>query len=377
MSVSKKERLAWLRLYRSQNIGPVTFKRLISKYKTAIDAIEALPEINARGGSKKKLKIYSEEDALREIDKVKKLGGRFCLSCDADFPDQLASIEDAPAVLCLLGGGNIQKNENVIGIVGARNASLNGRKFTEKLAKDLVAENITVVSGLARGIDTAAHNGSLEAGTLAVVAGGVDVVYPQENTKLCEEIKENGLIISENPLGVKPTAHHFPRRNRIVSGLSNGVVIVEASIKSGSLITARVAAEQGRDVYAVPGFPNDPRSAGPNKLLKDGAILLESAQDVLNQLQSPQLIPQELFDNISDQEEFSIDNSDVENVEKEREKIISLLSHVPISVDEIVRACHVSVSGVQSVLLDLEVAGRLQRLPGNRIGLIDSGLSVK
>ena len=367
--VTQKERLAWLRLYRSDNVGPVTFRRLISKYKTAEKALEALPEISLRGGKKRAIRVFEEDRALQEIESVKKLGGRFCLSCDTDYPSALRAVEDGPAVLTLLGRGNISQKNPVIGIVGARNASLNGRRFTEKLAKNLSENGVIIVSGLARGIDTAAHTGSLSTETWAVVAGGVDVVYPRENQKLYDEIKERGLIISENPLGVHPTARHFPRRNRIVSGLSQGVAVIEAGVRSGSLITARMAAEQGRDVYAVPGFPGDPRSAGPNKLLKDGAILLQTADDILDQIAHPQIIPKLLFDGITEQEEFS-ENDEIEE-KIDQEKIISMLSHVPTPIDEIVRACHVSISGVQSVLLDLEIAGRLQRLPGNRVGLVN------
>lgn len=378
MSVAKSERLAWLRLYRSQNVGPVTFRRLIAKYKTAEKSLEALPELNSRGGNKKKINIYSEEQALQEIDAVKKFGGRFCLSCDDDYPEALSATEDVPAVLTVLGKGSLSEEKSVIGIVGARNASLNGRRFTERLAKDLGEKDIRVVSGLARGIDTAAHIGALPYQTWAVVAGGADVVYPKENQKLYDDILEQGgLIIAENPLGVQPTPQHFPRRNRIVSGLSSGVAIIEASVRSGSLITARLAAEQGRDVYAVPGFPGDPRAAGPNKLLKDGAIMLERADDILEQLAMPKAMSQLLFDRVSKQEVFENEcgfSEEIDEVEIQ-DNVLAMLSHVPISVDEIVRACHVSISGVQSVLLDLEIAGRLERLPGNRVGLLNIGES--
>ncbi len=373
MTVSQKERLAWLRLYRSETVGPITFRRLIARYKTAEKSLDALPELSSRGGRKEGVRLCSESEAHKEIEAIQKLGGRFCLSCDEDYPSDLAAIEDAPAVLTCVGQGNIQQDKPIIGIVGARNASLNGRRFTEKLAKELSAHEIIIVSGLARGIDTAAHKGSLKAGTWAVVAGGVDVIYPQENAKLYEEIKEQGLILSENKIGTQPTARHFPRRNRIVSGLSKGLAVVEASMRSGSLITARLAAEQGRDVFAVPGFPGDPRASGVNKLLKDGAILLENAQDILDQLAHPRLIEPCLFDQLGAQEEFEPEESKV--LEIDHEKVISFLSHVPTPIDELVRACHVSVSGVQSVLLDLEIAGRLQRLPGNRVGLVNKGES--
>ena len=378
MSVAQKERIAWLRLYRSPNVGPITFKRLIAKFGSAEKALEALPDMALRGGKNKTPKapkVYTEEEALAEIREVKKLGGRFCLSCDDDYPESLLAIEDTPAVLTLLGRGKIDDIKPNIAIVGARNASINGRKFTHKLAKQLGEGGVNIVSGLARGIDSAAHEGALNTGTWAVVAGGADVVYPRENQGLYEKILKDGLIISENKLGTSPAAHHFPRRNRIVSGLSLGTVIVEANTKSGSLITARMAAEQGRDVYAVPGFPNDPRAGGPNKLLRDGAILVESAEDILSQIASPKMIQPIMFDAINQQEELvqGVDLDCEKNTALDADDVVSMLSHVPISVDEIVRACHVSVSEVQSVLLDLEIAGRVERLSGNRVGLVDAG----
>ncbi len=365
------ERLDWLRLSRSESVGPITFHKLLARYKTAENALNALPELQSRGGRKKPAKIVSRDIAEKEIKALKKLGGRMIAVCEDAYPLALAAIDDAPPLISILGNPQ-NLNQSCIGIVGARNASLNGRKFTQKLAQNLGENDHIIASGLARGIDTAAHAGSLKTGTIAVVAGGIEVIYPKENETLYRDIIENGgTIIAENALGTQPTAQHFPRRNRIVSGLSAGVVVVEASIRSGSLITARLAAEQGRDVFAVPGFPGDPRSAGPNKLLKDGAILVERAEDILGHIESfvARKIPNGLFESNKSTENW--EKEPIEDSDDTRENVVSLLSHQPVSVDEIVRTCHLSITGVQTVLLELELAGRIQRLPGNRVSLIE------
>ena len=363
------EKLNWLRLFRTENVGPITFYKLIERFGSAGKALEALPEFSKRGGRAKPLTAPPVAVIEKEIKLLEKLGGRFVCACEEDYPLPLAATEDAPPVIAVLGNTDLFKRPGV-GMVGARNASLNGRKFAEKLARELGQCGQVVISGLARGIDTAAHNGALETGTIAVVAGGIDVVYPAENDTLYKSIAERGLVVAESPLGVEPIARHFPKRNRIVSGLSAGVIVVEATLKSGSLITARMAGEQGRDVFAVPGFPLDPRAAGPNKLLQDGATLIQNAQDViqtLNQFTGTSLQePQQ-----PDPYMFSAEDVDETLVDEARETILHNLSHTPVTVDEILRVCHVSIPVVQSVLLELELAGRLQRLPGGRINLIE------
>jgi DNA processing protein len=260
-------------------------------------------------------------------------------------------------------------------MVGARNASLNGRKLAEKLARELGQSGQVVVSGLARGIDTAVHQGALMTGTIAVVAGGIDVIYPPENAALYAQIKEMGAIVAESPWGMEPLARHFPRRNRIISGLSSGVVVVEATLKSGSLITARTAAEQGRDVYAVPGSPLDPRAEGPNKLLQDGAILVTSAQDILKNIVSFSghgLSEPKIFAWINTDPDPLPDLPDLPDLDEEaaRVRLLENLSQIPLGVDELLRTCHVSIPVLQSLLLELELAGRVQRLPGNRVVLV-------
>jgi len=255
-------------------------------------------------------------------------------------------------------------------MVGARNASLNGRKLAEKLAGDLGQRGHIVVSGLARGIDTAAHVGSLKTGTIAVVAGGIDVVYPPENQGLYEDIIQGGLVIAEAALGQKPFAASFPRRNRIVSGLSQAVIVVEATMRSGSLITARMAGEQGRDVMAVPGSPMDPRASGPNHLIREGATLVRSADDILETMQN--FSGQALFDVNSIQKPLETDFTLEENIDDvARENVLSELSFTAVGVDELIRTCHMSVSAMQTILLELELAGRIKRLPANRVILLE------
>ena len=330
-----------------------------------------MPELIARGGAKRQIKICSAETIEKEYKELARNGGTFICSFEDIYPDCLKAIDDAPPVLSCLGNRDIL-NKNCFGIVGARNASINGRQFTQKIARELGEADVIIASGLARGIDTAAHQGSLRSGTIAVVAGGVDIVYPRENNSLYREIiEQGGLIVAENSLGTNPTARHFPRRNRIISGLSSGVLVVEASIRSGSLITARMAAEQGRDVFAVPGFPSDPRSGGPNKLLKDGAILTEKSSDILENTNF-ELTCFTKNDGLFEDEylyEPENTNLDADLSENERDLILQSLSHSATSVDEIIRSSGKSVQDIQNTLLELELAGRLQRLPGNRVSL--------
>lgn len=364
------QRLAWLRLSRTENVGPITFYQLIARFGSAEKALDTLPELAQRGGRKKPLVAASKNDIEREYTALKKLGGQIITPLDETYPFPLTAIDDAPPVLSVLGNPAFL-NKPCVAIVGARNASLNGKKFTAKLAHDLGARGQIVASGLARGIDTAAHNGAINTGTIAVVAGGIDVVYPEENQKLYEEIIEKGAILAESKLGQQPFAAAFPRRNRIVSGISRGVIVIEATQNSGSLITARMAGEQGREVYAVPGSPLDPRASGPNHLIREGATLIRNADDVLEGLLDfTGKGMRDTFTPINLLPEMTAPQDDESN-EKLLKDVLSNLSFAPITVDELVRVCHVTISALQSVLLELELAGRINRLPAGRIILME------
>lgn len=366
-ALPEKEKLAWLRLSRTENIGPVTFFRLVDGYGSASKALEILPELSKRGGRKKPLSPAPLSSAEKEYAALRKIGGEIITAACPEYPLALAATDDAPPVISVLGNTDLMKR-SCIAMVGARNASLNGRKFAERLARDLGTQNQAVVSGLARGIDTAAHNGALETGTIAVVAGGIDVIYPEENAGLYEEIKKRGLVIAESPLGQKPFAQSFPRRNRIVSGLSKGVIVIEATMKSGSLITARLAGEQGRDVFAVPGHPLDPRAAGPNHLLRDGATLTRNARDILETLSNftGHYLHEPKAANQSLEAPGLLEEETPQNAQ---EIILSHLSFNTVSVDELLRSCELSIPVVQTILLELELAGRIKRTPGNRVSL--------
>ena len=373
--LSETERLAWLRLFRTDNIGPITFYQLVERFGSATEALRALPDLSKRGGRAKPLQAPPEKQIYKEYSALQKLGGQIVTVQDSAYPLALAATDDAPPILSVIGDTSLL-NKSCVAIVGARNASINGKKFAQKIASDLGKRGQIVVSGLARGIDTAAHNGALNTGTIAVVAGGIDVVYPEENQKLYDEIKEKGLVVAESALSAKPFAASFPRRNRIVSGISKGVLVVEATQRSGSLITARLAGEQGRDVYAVPGSPLDPRASGPNHLIREGATLVRKADDILeimmdfsgNSLRDSgprtEKIQHWVFGNTTSE---NIKNSDIDI----RDILISHLSVTPILVDELLRACDVSLMDVQTSILELELAGRIKRLPGNKITLIE------
>lgn len=364
------EKLAWLRLTRTENVGPITFHKLLERCGTVQAALDSLPELSRRGGRSKALKAPEPGVVEREYEALQKLGGDIITAACPTYPIGLSAIDDAPPVISVLGDISLM-NKECVGIVGARNASVNGRKLAEKLARDLGSYSQIIVSGLARGIDTAAHHGALRSGTIAVVAGGIDVIYPEENIELYKEITERGLVIAESPLGQKPFSSSFPRRNRIVSGLSKAVVVVEATKRSGSLITARLAGEQGRDVYAVPGSPLDPRAQGPNHLIREGATLVRHALDVIDGLQS--FSGGQALEDDDGQEslEFGAISNDVSPPENAKDLILSHLSFTPITVDELIRACHLSIPAVQTVLLELELAGRVKRAPGGKVSLLE------
>lgn len=370
--MNEQEKIDWLRLARTETVGPITFHRLMARYKTPAAALDALPILTKN----KPIRICTSAAAEQELNILSKHKGQMIFAGDQNYPLALTSLEDAPPVLSVLGNVALL-NQQSIALVGSRNASLNARKLAHKMASDLGKAEMIVVSGLARGIDTSAHEGSLSTGTIAVVAGGVDVIYPKENTDLFHKIVENGAIISECAWGMQPLAQHFPKRNRIVSGLSVGTVVIEASLRSGSLITARMAAEQGRDVMAVPGFPLDPRSEGTNALLRDGVTLVRHAEDVMEQIGSF-LKPKIRTEQISFTEIVGLNENGFSeaaaNDSFSPENIYSLilpeLSSTPVEVDELVRTCNLKSSDVQGTLLEMELEGIIQRLPGNRVCLI-------
>jgi DNA processing protein len=363
--LSSVERTAWLRLLRTENIGPVTFYQLVARFGSASAALDALPDM-AQG--KRRLNIPPLSAIEREIEQVEKFGAQLIAACEAAYPLALSALEDAPPVLCVAGNTQIL-NRSAVGIVGSRNASLNGRRFAEHIARELGRAGLVVASGLARGIDTAAHIGALETGTVAVVAGGIDTVYPPENQKLYEEIIARGAIVAESPFGQKPFAQSFPRRNRIISGLSAGIVVVEASQKSGSLITARMAGEQGRDVYAVPGHPLDPRAAGPNHLIREGAVLVRDAADILESLRDFSGGMRDAGHQRFNAYDTALDFGNVVMLEPgaARSTLGDQIGFTPVHVDELIRASGIPAGQVQGTLLDMELAGDIQRLPGNRV----------
>ncbi len=366
------EQIAALRLARGKGIGPILYGRLIGRFGRPSRALEALPELAARAQAK--VTAASAAMAERELAALARMGGQLLVRGEASYPPALDALADAPAVLSVLGDPGLLARD-CIAIVGARNASLAGRQIAEGFARDLAARGHAVVSGLARGIDTAAHVGALAAGpegggTIAVMAGGLDHIYPRENERLFADIvASGGTVVAETALGTAPTARHFPRRNRIVSGLSQGVVVVEAAAKSGSLITARLAADQGREVFAVPGSPLDQRCRGSNGLIRDGAWLVECCDDIVANMPLYREAPPRLSRAVKTAPEKH-DLAEEIQMDEAGAGIVDLLSSGPTPVDEIVRQCQTSPSIVAGVLLELELAGRLERHPGNAVSLI-------
>ena len=351
-----------LRLVRSPGIGPVTYRQLIARFGSAAAALEVVPDLAARGGGKPP-RLASQADAEREIAGVEALGGRYLSIGQGLYPRALAELDDAPPLLTVKGDLKVLERP-LVAMVGARNASAAACRFARQLAYDLGQQGVVVVSGLARGIDSAAHDGSLETGTIGVIAGGLDVFYPPENQPRQEAMAERGLVIAEMPPGTEPRARHFPYRNRIIAGLSAGTVVVEAAPRSGSLITARLAAEAGREVMAVPGSPLDPRAQGCNQLIRDGATLIQNAADVLEAvrpLQSRFASPRSEYQSPEPQW-MDGDRGALGAVEE-------LLGPSPVPVDEIIRLSGVPSGAVQMALLELDLAGRLDRHAGGKVSL--------
>lgn len=367
-----KDNFDRLRLIRSANIGPVSYVQLIRRYGSAAKALDVLPELAARGGGR--APRLSDRGAIeQEMDAVQKLGAHYLFLGDPDYPSLLAELSNAPPAIVYRGNLSLLSHPTVA-IVGARNASAAACRFARDLANSLTTEDISIVSGLARGIDTAAHQGSINKSAVAVIAGGIDINYPPENEGLQEQIACDGLLIAEQPPGTEPKARHFPYRNRIISGLARGTVVIEAAPKSGSLITARLAAEAGRHVMAVPGSPLDPRSRGCNGLIREGATLIQSADDVLELIRhfddraEGANIPYDLFDSQDDSSKLG-EISDEEVDSPARQSLIDLLSVTPVPVDELIRQSGMSASLVHMILLELELAGRLKRHAGARVSL--------
>ncbi len=361
--MASEDQLARLRLIRSDNIGPVTYFQLLARLGSAAAAIDAIPDLAARGGGRAP-KLASRAAVEREVVRVAELGARYLFLGQGLYPPLLAELETAPPALVVKGHLTLL-DRPAIAMVGARNASAAACRFARQLAQGLGQAGALIVSGLARGIDTAAHDGSLESGTIGVIAGGIDIFYPPENEARQRAIAERGLLVAEQPPGVEPRARHFPYRNRIIAGLAQGTVVVEAAPNSGSLITARYATEFGRDVMAVPGSPLDPRAQGCNKLIREGAILIQNADDVLETIRPFSLRPL-----AQPSRSFAGADTPAEAEERDRRRVVDLLSPTAVGVDEIIRQAELPPATVQTVLLELELAGRLERHAGGKVSLL-------
>jgi DNA processing protein len=361
--LNEAQRIEWLRLIRSDNVGPRTFRSLINHFGSARTALDRLPDLAHRGGAARPARICSEDEARTELAASNRIGVSLLAPGEAGYPPRLAALDDAPPLLAVRGALETLMRP-MIAIVGSRNASGAGLKFAGAIARDLGDAGFVIASGLARGIDQAAHRASLASGTVAVLAGGHDRIYPAEHEGLLAELLDaGGAAISEMPVGHVPRARDFPRRNRLISGTALGVVVVEAAHRSGSLITARVAAEQGREVFAVPGSPLDPRAAGTNDLIKQGATLTTGASDVIDAVEP--IMGRPLVVREPDDEPLTSepDSSD-------RDRVISLLGPSPVLLDDLIRMAGASPAVVRTVLLELELAGRLERLGGGLVSLI-------
>lgn len=378
--LSEQQRVDWLRLIRSPTIGPITFRDLLNQFGGASAAIKAL---EGRNNSSRRFQLCSQEKAMREIEIADKFGAHIVALGEAEYPRWLQAIDAAPPLIYMKGRLDLAQRPSV-GIVGSRNASGAGLKFASVLAQNLGDRGIVITSGLARGIDAAAHRAALATGTIAVLGGGLDHVYPAQNEEIYLQIATDGLLISERPLGVIAKAKDFPRRNRIISGISHGTIVVEAAMRSGSLITARFASEQGREVFAVPGHPLDPRATGTNKLIQNGANLITSSDDVLNIL-SPQLSDQDftnqsIYQSSGFQEllegslpsgkegrqtihQFETSDEDLKS------RVLELLGPTPIERDTLIRLLKCSAKDLQIILLDLDLEGLIEHHGQQRLSL--------
>ena len=366
--LTDQQRLCWLRLIRTENVGPTTFIELIKRFGTADRALDELPALVARSG-RRPIQIASQSQAEAEIAKLNAYGGRLICLGEPDYPAALRAADAPPPVLSVRGNSEVLKR-HAVAFVGSRNASLAGNKLTGELVTGVAAADYVVISGLARGIDSAAHRASLHTGTIAVFAGGIDQVYPEQNLQLAQEIIElGGAIVSELPFGWRPRAKDFPRRNRIVAGLALGLVVVEAAHRSGSLITARLANEMGRLVFAVPGSPMDPRSEGTNELIRQGAQLITSANDILAAItplaSRTQQVPYSLEEvrHIDMAPKSEAPSPDYD----QRSLLLSAMSYAPVTIDDLIRHTKLDPDIVQMILLELALAGIIERHGGNRV----------
>jgi DNA processing protein len=360
-TLSDAQRRDWLRLARTENVGPVTFDQLIGRYGEPALALAALPDLARRGGRLAGLKVASEAEADQELATGAALGARLIAACEPDFPQALAALDPPPPLIWTRGDPRLL-DRRTVAIVGARVASAAGQRFARGLAAELGAAGCVVVSGMARGIDGAAHEGALPTGTVAVLGGGIDDVYPPEHRDLYARLVEQGCVVSENQPGRTAVARDVPRRNRIIAGLSRAVVVVEAELRSGSLITARLANEQGREVLAVPGSPLDPRAKGTNDLLRQGAAICEGLDDVLRAVED--------LGGFREPERSPYRPPQTDPDDSLRERIADLLSPTPVSRDELVRASGGAAGAVMAALTELSLAGRAELLPG---GMVVSG----
>jgi DNA processing protein len=361
--LTEAQRIDWLRLIRSENVGPRTFRSLIAEFGSANRALHRVADLARRGG-RNELRIPTREEAEAELAAATRMGVRYVAIGEQEYPPRLRETEDAPPLLAVRGR-LAALAQAAVAIVGSRNASAAGLRFAGMLAHDLCEAGYVVVSGLARGIDAAAHRASLDKGTIAVFAGGQDKIYPAEHSDLADSIVVTGATVSEMPMGWEPRARDFPRRNRIIAGITLGVIVIEAAERSGSLITARMALEANREVFAVPGSPLDPRNGGTNRLLKEGATLVTSAADVIEVL-SPILRGStaiEVREPDRDDDSFEASAAD----DASRARIAELLSPTPIAIDELARAAQIPVRAVQIVLLELDLAGRIEWHGGSMV----------
>lgn len=366
--LSDRQRLAWLRLIRTDNVGPATFRDLINRFGSAEAALEALPELAKRGGARK-LRIPPEEEVVAEIELAQRLGASFIAIGEPEYPPLLTGIDHPPPIIAARGRLELLR-EPAFGIVGARNASLAATKLAQRFAAELGREGLILVSGLARGIDAAVHQASLSTGTIGVLAGGLDKPYPPENDALHAALCEEGVVLSEMPFGWSPRSRDFPRRNRIVAGCSYGLLVVEAAIRSGSLISARLANEMGRLVFAIPGSPLDPRAAGTNGLIKQGASLVTETRDIVEAL-----VP--LIGKLPPNYQGAEEPPDLSGApapeDDDRMRVVDALTVAPVEVDELIRFTGLMPAQITLILLELDLAGRIERHPGGKVSLLMQG----